>query len=111
MLSGRGRQGTGAKGDLSATFRWRTPTAGPNEAPHGTASIIGGIGSNIRSFGVEVSVHDLRETPAPDRVSATAVVTSSDGASMSIDLERTEFEMMDEGSVYFTPPQGSGTPR
>ena len=107
-LFGRGQQGTGAKGDLSATFRWHTPTDGANEAPHGTASIIGCIGSDIRSFGVEVSLHDLRETPPPDRVSATAVVTSSEGASISIDLERKEFDCMADGSVYFTAPRELG---
>jgi hypothetical protein len=107
-LFGRGTQGAGTKGDLAATFRWHTPSDGRNEAPHGTASIIGGIGSDIRSFGVEVSIDDLRETPRPDRVSATAVVTSSEGASISIDLERKEFECMAEGSVEFTAPRELG---
>lgn len=107
-LFGRGAKEAASKGDLSATFRWHTPTDGPNEAPHATASIIGGTGSDIRSFGVEVAVHDLRETPRPDRVSATAMVTSSEGASMSIDLERKEIECMAEGSVYFTAPREVG---
>ena len=107
-LFGRGGEAAVSKGDLSASFRWHTPRNGPNEAPNATASIIAGRPPELGSYGVDLSVHDLRATPGTGRVTATAVVTSSEGPSMTIDLERRSVECADEGSVFFEAAEALG---
>lgn len=107
-LSGRSGEGVMPKGDVSASFRWHTPRDGPNEAPTAAASILAGSPTDLRSFGVGLEVHDLRATPRPGRVAATAVVTSREGASMTIDLERRSEECADEGSVFFDAAEALG---
>ncbi len=107
-LSGRSGEGVMPKGDVSASFRWHSPRDGPNEAPTAAASILAGSPTDLRSFGVGLEVHDLRATPRPGRVAATAVVTSREGASMTIDLERRSEECADEGSVFFDAAEALG---
>ena len=107
-LFGRGTEGSADKGDLAATFRWHTPKAGPNEAPTATASIIAGGQPEVRSFGVELSVADLMATPRPGRATARVVVTSANGAALTIDLERRDLECVPEGSVSFIGPSEVG---
>lgn len=107
-LFGRSGEGATSKGDLSALFRWHTPRDGPNEAPTATASIIAGSPTDPRSFGVDLSVDDLRATPGPGRVSATAVVTSREGVSMTIEMDRRSVECANEGSVVFGAAQSLG---
>ena len=110
-LLGRSGEGVMPKGDVSASFRWHTPRDGPNEAPTAAASILAGSPTDLRSFGVSLEVHDLRATPGDGRATATAVVTSHEGASMRIELERRERrseECVDEGSVFFDAAEALG---
>ena len=89
------------RGDLSVTFRWRTRRNGPNVPPAATASIVAGQPPEVHSFGVEVDVTNLRATPRPGRILATAVVTSAGGAPLRIDLQRLDRDCQPEGSVHF----------
>ena len=107
-LFGRGAKGAVHGGDVSASFRWHTPSDGPNVAPVATASIVAGRPPESRSYGVEMSIRNLRSSPGPDGISASAVVTSSDGASMAIDLERKSLECSPEGSVAFAAAKELG---
>lgn len=105
-LFGRGGEVVGDRGDVSASFRWRTPQDGPDVAPSATASIVTGDPSAPDSFGVELSIENLRETPRT--AGATVVVTSSDGASLAIELERQSTECEPEGSLSFTAADALG---
>ena len=107
-LAGRSTETAAEKGDLTTTFRWHTPRAGANEAPGATASIIAGRPPDVRSFGVDVAVHDLRTSPRPGRASATVVVTSASGASVTIELERRSLDCGPEGSLSFSAAKELG---
>ncbi len=109
-LSGRSGEVPPAvsKGDLVVSFRWHTPRDGPNEAPNAIVSILAGSPTEPRSFGVDLQVHDLPATPGPGRAAATAVVTSREGASMTIELERRSIECAEEGSVSFDAARALG---
>lgn len=106
-LDGRSGEGAVQRGSFSASFRWHTPRDGPNEAPTAIVSILGGSPTDLRGFGVDLQVHDLRATPRPGRAAATAVVTSREGAFMTIELERRSHEC-DEGSVFFGAARALG---
>jgi hypothetical protein len=109
-LFGRGRPGAGQKGDVSTTFRWHTPRAGANEAPSATASIVAGRGSEPPvSFGVEFSARALGVPTRTGTVGGSVVVTSGNGASMSIPLEpRNAGDCVPEGSLYLGAPAELG---
>lgn len=106
-LAGRSGEGVVSKGQLSASFRWHTPRDGPNEAP--TAYV---TASKFPSWPTELRVDDLRTTPKPGRVAATAVVTSREGMSTTIDLQRQSVKCADDGSVLFRgdTPARRGSP-
>jgi hypothetical protein len=106
-LFGRGGDGS-VRGDLSVSFRWHTPIDGPNEAPTATASIFSGAPDRPTSYGVELSLQDLRTTPARGEARASVLVTNADGASVSIDLERRSLDCSPEGSVFFVASQEPG---
>lgn len=101
-LAGRSTESAPDKGDLAVTFRWHTPRAGASEPPAATASVLAGQPGDVRSDGVELAVHDLRTTPAAGQASARVVVTSANGASLPVDLERRTSDCVPEGSVFFT---------
>ena len=101
-LFGRGTEAASQWGDVSTSFRWHTPHAGPSEAPAATVSVVGGRGEELMVYGAEVSVEDLRTTPGPGRITASVLVTSADGSSFRIDPPRRDHDCMPEGSVFFT---------
>jgi hypothetical protein len=107
-LAGRSTETAVHKGDVITTFRSHTPRAGANEPPAATASILAGRPPDVLSFGVEVGVRDLRATPGPGRARASVVVTSADGAALTIDLERRTVDCAPEGSVSFGAPKALG---
>lgn len=101
--------GRGPEGDVATSFRWHTRQDGPTEAPTATASILAGTADQIRSYGVELSMEDLRETPPPGRASAGVVVTSADGHALSVDLERRIVsDCVPEGSALFVAAEEIG---
>jgi hypothetical protein len=97
--------GRGQGGDLSVSFRWHTPTAGPNEGPSATASIVTGKPAEPLIDGFEISVQDLRRSPASGQASARMVVTSADGKSVTLQPERRILECAPEGSLLFQSRQ------
>lgn len=107
-LFGKGTGSGPAGGDLYASFRWHTRSDGPNEAPSASVGIMVGDPPEVHSFGVILSLQGLRATPPQGRISATAVVTSQDGASMSIDLQRQNADCWPEGYVSFTAAKELG---
>ena len=100
-LVGRSTDAAVDKGDVTTTLRWRTPRAGPNEAPRATASILAGSPAGVISLGVDLVVNDLRATPGPGRARASVVVTSANGAAVTIELDRRTVECAPEGFVSF----------
>jgi predicted small lipoprotein YifL len=74
--------GRGPGGDAYTTFRWTTPTDGPLPTPSSYASIIAGHDGAIGSYGIELSVSQLAETP--ERADATITVTAADGDALTI---------------------------
>lgn len=97
--------GRGPGGDLFVSFRWRTVTDGVMPVPAATASILADHDGAIDSYGVELSVWNLRETPGS--ASATVSVTATDGNSHIIEATRADSECS-EGTLYFTAPAAEG---
>jgi hypothetical protein len=108
-LFGRAREGAAQGGDVATTFRWHTPRRGPNEAPTATASIIAGRPTEPVSFGVELSARALGVPTPPGTARASVLVTSSNGASISIDLQpRPVGDCVPEGTLYLGGPEELG---
>ena len=97
--------GRGPGGDLFVSFRWRTVTDGVMPVPAATASILADHDGAIDSYGVELSVWNLRETPSS--ASATVSVTADNGNSHIIEATR-ENSDCSEGTLYFTAPVAEG---
>lgn len=108
-LFGRAGEGASNRGDISATFRWRTTHDAPTVPPSATASIVSGDPGGLRSHGAEVSIQGLPSTPPPGWITARAVVTSSSGASLPIELEQNpSSDCRFGGGLYFTAAEELG---
>ena len=98
-LFGRG------SGDLFVTFRWTTPRDGPMPVPEARLAILADHDGAVDSYGVELELSGLRETPR----SATAdiTVTAGNGRSLTFSAERAE-RCFGEGVVYWDGPDEPG---
>jgi hypothetical protein len=105
-LLGRGTKEAQHGGDVFATFRWQTPIEGPLPTPGATANILTGQNGEVDSYGVDLVVGNLRTTPVT--ATARAVVTSSNGRSLALDLSRDREGCIPGGSVKFTGSQEQG---
>ena len=94
-------------GSLSVGFRWTTPTDGPLPEPEAHAAILSGEGGQITSYGIELSLSNLAETPK--EASATITVEDADGDSITFEPELARRPPCPpEGSVYWDGPNDKG---
>ena len=99
-LHGRSAEGATNKGDVATTFRWHTTEDGPNEAPSATISLLATPADARVSMGAELSARALGVTTEAGTVEASAVVTSSTGASMRVDFRTIAMDCVPEGSLF-----------
>lgn len=107
-LHGRSAEGATNKGDVGTTFRWHTTTNGPNEAPHATMSLVATSAGVKVSMGAELSAAALGVTTRPGTVQASAVVTTSTGASFPVDFRPLDIECTPEGSFHLRSEADDG---
>ncbi len=87
-------------GDLAVTFRWRNMKAGPLAEPAATASILAGSDGAPVSHGVEVTLQNMRTTPA--NATAQVEVVPTTGSPTVLSLSRRQDGCVLEGTVRFT---------
>jgi hypothetical protein len=94
-------------GSLSVSFRWTTPVDGPLPDPKGRAAIISGDpGGELLSYGVELELTNLAETP--EEAAAKVTVAAKDGGSVTFDAVRARGRCFPEGTVYWDGPDDKG---
>lgn len=98
-LFGRGN------GDLATTFRWTTPFDGPLPAPEASLALVSGEPGDVTSYGVELIVSNLAETP--QRASATVTVTAANRESLTFEAVRAN-GCRSEGTVVWDGPDDEG---
>jgi predicted small lipoprotein YifL len=92
----------GGGGDMIGSLRWRTPTAGPMPDPSARLALIADHDGEPDSFGLELAVEDLAETPAD--VGAEIEVTAANGRSMTFAAEQASDRCRSAGDLYFDRP-------
>jgi hypothetical protein len=101
-LRGRSTESATNPGDLVSTFRWHTTKDGANETPSATVSILPSRPGDRLSFPGELSARALGVSTRPDRVEASAVITSSTGASMTVQFHpHPALDCVPEGSLSY----------
>jgi len=101
-LNGRSTQAATNKGDVVTTFRWHTTKDGPNEPPSATVSIVGSRPGEKLSFAGELSARALGVSTRTGKVTASALITSSTGASLTVDFHPAPgFDCVPEGSLAY----------
>lgn len=93
-------------GSLSVTFRWTTPSDGPLPEPEARAAIITDEDGRPHSYGVELELTNLAETPR--QASATITVEADNGNSMTFEAKRAKDRCWPEGTVYWDGPHDKG---
>ena len=93
-------------GDLFVTFRWTTPFDGPLPKPRAHIAVVSDDDEEIISYGVELSILNMAETP--DDARATITVTSSEGRSMTFDATKRRLRCLPEGSLWWDGPTKKG---
>ncbi|MBA2724773.1 MAG: hypothetical protein H0U53_02185, partial [Actinobacteria bacterium] len=93
-------------GDLFVTFRWTTPSDGPLPEPEARAAILADHDGRVDSYGIELQLTNLAETPK--EASATITVEAEDGDSITFDAERAGGDCWPEGTVYWDGPDDKG---
>jgi len=92
-------------GDLVTAFRWSTPSDGPLPVPEASLALIAGQGNEIDSYGVELLVSNLAETPA--RAIALVTVTAANQESLTFAATQVK-RCWAEGTVYWDGPDQEG---
>lgn len=101
-LNGRSTEAATNMGDVATTFRWHTTSDGPNEPPSATVSIVGSRPGDKLSFAGELSAQALGVSTRTDSVTASAVITSSTGARLTVDFHPTPgLDCLPEGSLAY----------
>lgn len=91
-------------GDMIGSLRWRTPTAGWMPDPSARLALIADHDGEPDSYGLELAVEDLAETPTD--VSAEIEVTAANGRSMTFAAEESVDRCRSAGDLYFDRPDG-----
>jgi hypothetical protein len=93
-------------GDMIARFHWSTRTDGPTARPHARLALIAEHDGRPDSYGVELALTNLAETPrsATARVTATA----ANGRSLTFRATRVHVGCDPQGMVYFDGPDRKG---
>jgi hypothetical protein len=89
-------------GDMIGSLRWRTPAAGPMPAPSARLALIADNDGEPDSYGLELAVEDLAETPAD--VSAEIEVTAANGRSVTFAAVKSAGRCQSAGDLYFDRP-------
>lgn len=97
--------GRGRGGDVFVSFRWRTPTDGILPVPAATASILADHDGRIDSYGVELPIWNLANTPT--EAAGQITVASAEGRTHTFALSRQDFDCS-EGAIYLTAPTEEG---
>lgn len=88
-------------GDVVVSFRWETPADGALPVPAATMSVLGTLDGEVRGSRVWLWVRDLAATPA--EVIGELTVTSAEGSSRTLMLDREDFDCS-EGSIHLSAP-------
>lgn len=99
-LFGRGN------GDLFTTFRWTTPTDGPLPTPRARLAVLADNDGAVDSYGVELHVSNLAQTPR--KVAARITVQASNGDALTFKAKRARGRCFPEGTVYWDGPDDKG---
>jgi hypothetical protein len=95
------------EGDLFVTFRWSTPSDGPLPKPKARAAIIAGEDGSPHSYGVELELMNLAETP--NQASATITVRAANRHSITFEATGASERCWPEGTVYWDGPDDKGS--
>lgn len=93
-------------GDLAVTFRWTTPSDGPLPEPQARLAVLADHDGKLDSYGVELMLSDLAETPK--NASATITVRAANGEDVTFDAKRARGNCWGEGTVYWDGPDDEG---
>ncbi len=96
------------EGDMIAAFRWHTPTDGTLPKPEARLALIADHDGEPDSYGVELELKNLAETPTSAQARVT--VSAANGRSLTFDATRTGDGdgCPWEGTVYFDGPDAQG---
>ena len=98
--------GRGA-GDLFVTFRWTTPADGPRPTPEARLAVLADHDGRVDSYGVELEVVNLAETPKS--ASAEITVTAEDGGSVTFSAAAEKRGCWPpDGTLYWDGPDRKG---
>ncbi|GAA2981093.1 hypothetical protein JOD63_002690 [Microbacterium terrae] len=92
-------------GDMAASVAWDTPADQPLPEPEASVVVIADHDGEPDSYGVELRVWNLAETPV-DAV-AEITVTAADGESLTFEATR-DTDCAGEGALYFDGPASAG---
>lgn len=107
-LNGRSTEAATNKGDVVTTFRWRTTRDGPNQAPSATMSLMATPPAAKVAMGAELSAAALGLSTNAGTVEASAVVTTSTGATLAVDFLPTDIDCVPDGSLFLRSPADDG---
>ncbi|MGH3386182.1 MAG: hypothetical protein ACRDO1_16515 [Nocardioidaceae bacterium] len=93
-------------GDLFVDFRWTTTAAGGHAAPSATLAVLADNDGDVDSYGVEMAVTHLAETPA--RVTAEVTVTAANGRSLTFEPVPMKDRCTPAGTVLWGGPDAAG---
>ena len=107
-LNGRSTEAATNRGDVVTTFRWRTTKDGPNQAPSATMSLMATPPEMRASAGAELSARALGVSTNAGTVEASAVVTTSTGATLAVAFKPANAECVPDGSLFLVSPTDDG---
>ena len=94
------------QGDMVARFDWTTPSDGELATAKATLAVIADHDGTPDSYGVELMLQNLAETP--ESAEAQITVTAANGRVLAFDATRAEQDCWPEGSVLFDGPDAQG---
>lgn len=102
--------GRGDAGDLFVTVRWTTPIDGPMPEPDAYVGIIADNDGQVDSYGVEMSVTNLAESPESASVSIAVEAAGGDSVTIQPDRRSTGYDDCSdiEGSLWWDAPEDIG---
>ena len=93
-------------GDLFVTFRWTTRDDGPLPQPKARMALLAEHDGKLDSYGVELMLSDLAQTP--EDAAATITVRASNGDEVTFEAKRARSNCWPEGTVYWDGPDDEG---
>ncbi len=93
-------------GDLFTSFRWSTPIDGALPTPEARLALLADHDGRADSYGVELEVTNLAETPR--QASARITVQARGGDAITFNATRSETRCLPVGTVYWDGPDEKG---